>query len=96
MNGGQRSVRFTPQPFEYNLQVACALGPCLLVAAVLGGQAVMAILTLGAMLWYFLDALQYRDGAVTVVSRFPIELRCSSPARVPPHHVQQVPFLRCH
>jgi hypothetical protein len=48
--------------------VAAALVPSLLVAAGLGGRGVMGIFTIGTMLWYIMDAMQYREGAFTVVS----------------------------
>jgi riboflavin transporter FmnP len=44
-----------------------ALVPALLVAAGLGGRAVMGIFTIGTMLWYIMDAMQYREGAFSVV-----------------------------
>jgi hypothetical protein len=37
------------------------------VAAGLGGRAVMGIFTIGTMLWYIMDAMQYREGAFSVV-----------------------------
>jgi hypothetical protein len=61
-------VRFTPGPFKYNGRVAAALVPALLVSAGLGGRAAMGIFTIGTMLWYIMDAMQYREGAFTVVS----------------------------
>jgi hypothetical protein len=60
-------VRFTPGPFRYNGRVALALLPAMLVAAVLGGRPVLATLTMGALMWYIMDAMQYREGAFTVV-----------------------------
>ncbi|WIA13369.1 hypothetical protein OEZ85_006949 [Tetradesmus obliquus] len=59
-------VRFAPGPFKYNGRVALALVPALLVAAGLGGRAVMGIFTIGTMLWYIMDAMQYREGAFSV------------------------------
>lgn len=61
-------VRFSPGPFKYNARVAIALVPALLVAAGLGGRVVMGIFTIGTMLWYIMDAMQYREGSFTVVS----------------------------
>jgi hypothetical protein len=60
-------VRFTPGSFRYNGRVALALLPAMLVAAVLGGRPVLATLTMGALMWYIMDAMQYREGAFTVV-----------------------------
>jgi hypothetical protein len=67
MSAAGSGVRFTPGPFKYNGRVALALVPSLLVAAALGGRAVMGIFTIGTMLWYIMDSLQYREGAFTVV-----------------------------
>lgn len=64
-------VRFAPGPFKYNGRVAIALVPALLVAAGLGGRAVMGVFTIGTMLWYIMDAMQYREGAFTVVRPAP-------------------------
>jgi hypothetical protein len=61
-------IRFAPGPFKYNGRVAAALVPSLLVAAGLGGRGVMGIFTIGTMLWYIMDAMQYREGAFSVVS----------------------------
>jgi hypothetical protein len=60
-------VRFAPGEFRYNLRVAAALVPSLIVAAALGGRLVMAVLTVGAMVWYLLDAMALREGSLTVV-----------------------------
>lgn len=60
-------IRFAPGPFKYNGRVAAALVPSLLVAAGLGGRGVMGIFTIGTMLWYIMDAMQYREGAFSVV-----------------------------
>jgi hypothetical protein len=67
MSVASTSVRFGPAPFKYNGRVAAALVPSLLVAAGLGGRAVMGVFTVGTMLWYIMDAMQYREGAFTVV-----------------------------
>jgi hypothetical protein len=61
-------VRFTPGDFKYNGRVAMALGPSLAVAAAIGGRPVMGILTIGAMIWYIMDTMLLREGAVAVVS----------------------------
>lgn len=68
MSAASTGVRFTPGPFKYNGRVAAALVPALLVSAGLGGRAAMGIFTIGTMLWYIMDAMQYREGAFTVVS----------------------------
>ena len=44
------SARFVPNNFQYNGQIAAALGPCLVVAAAIGGQPVMAALAIGSMI----------------------------------------------
>ena len=67
MNSGP-GVRFTPGDFKYNGRVAMALGPSLLVAAAIGGRHVMGILTIGAMVWYIMDAMLLREGAFAAVS----------------------------
>jgi hypothetical protein len=67
MSVASPSIRFGPGPFKYNGRVAAALVPSLLVAAGLGGRAVMGVFTIGTMLWYIMDAMQYREGAFTVV-----------------------------
>ncbi len=66
-SGGQHGVRFTPGPFKHNARVAAALVPSMLVAAGLGGRLVMGILTIGAMIWYTMDAMQFREGAFSAV-----------------------------
>ncbi|KAG2447194.1 hypothetical protein HYH02_007936 [Chlamydomonas schloesseri] len=59
------TTRFTPADFKYNGRVAAALLPCLLTVAAVGGASVLACLTVGAMVVYLMDALQYREGAFT-------------------------------
>ena len=61
-------ARFTPAEFRYNGRVAAALVPSMAVAAALGGRAGMAVLTVGAMVWYLLDAMSLREGSLSVVS----------------------------
>lgn len=68
MSAASTGVRFTPGPFKYNGRAAAALVPALVVSAGLGGRAAMGIFTIGTMLWYIMDAMQYREGAFTVVS----------------------------
>lgn len=68
MSVASTGIRFAPGPFRYNGRVAAALVPSLLVAAGLGGRGVMGIFTIGTMLWYIMDAMQFREGAFTVVS----------------------------
>lgn len=67
MSAAGGGVRFCPGPFKYNGRVAAALVPSLLVTAALGGRSVASIFTIGTMLWYIMDAMQYREGAFTVV-----------------------------
>lgn len=66
--GSATGVRFAPGEFRYNGRVAAALVPSMMVAAALGGRVVMAVLTVGAMIWYLLDAMSLREGSLTVVS----------------------------
>eukprot|EP00879_Flechtneria_rotunda_P012843 GHRR01013409.1.p1 GENE.GHRR01013409.1~~GHRR01013409.1.p1 ORF type:complete len:1004 (+),score=317.90 GHRR01013409.1:346-3357(+) len=66
MPSAASGVRFAPGPFKYNGRVALALVPALLVTAGLGGRPVMGIFTIGTMLWYIMDTMQYREGAFTV------------------------------
>lgn len=58
------STRFVANSFQYNGRVALALLPSLAVLALLGGQQVLAILSIGCMLAYIMDALTYREGAL--------------------------------
>lgn len=57
--------RFVPNSFQHNGRVASALLPCLATAAVIGGTPVVVSLTVGAMVCYMMDALQYREGTFT-------------------------------
>lgn len=59
------SKRFVPGNFQYNIQVAGALAPCLAVTAAIGGKPVMATMAIGAMISYMMDTLQFREGAFT-------------------------------
>ncbi|GLC46128.1 hypothetical protein PLESTB_001193000 [Pleodorina starrii] len=59
------TTRFTPADFKYNGRVALALLPCLATVATIGGASVLSCLTVGAMVVYLMDALQYREGAFT-------------------------------
>jgi hypothetical protein len=68
-SAGPTGVRFAPAEFRYNGRVAAALVPAMIVAAALGGRMVMGVLTIGAMVWYLLDAMSLREGSLTVVSR---------------------------
>ena len=67
MSSGPQGVRFTPSDFKHHGRVALALVPSLLVAASLGGRVVTGILTVGAMIWYLMDAMQLREAALSVV-----------------------------
>ncbi|GFR52565.1 hypothetical protein Agub_g15155, partial [Astrephomene gubernaculifera] len=62
-SAGSATSRFTPADFKYNGRVALALLPCLLTMATIGGASVLSCLTIGAMVVYLMDALQYREGA---------------------------------
>ncbi|KAI8462777.1 MAG: hypothetical protein J3K34DRAFT_168086 [Monoraphidium minutum] len=66
MSAAGGGVRFAPAEFRYNGRVAAALVPALAVAAALGGRLVMGVMTVGAMVWYLLDAMSLREGSLTV------------------------------
>lgn len=61
------AMRFTPGEFKYNGRAALALVPVLALGAALGGRATAAVLAVGAMLLYLLDAMSLREGALSAV-----------------------------
>ncbi|KAM1303979.1 hypothetical protein FF1_021593 [Malus domestica] len=67
-NGGgpSRSLknsRFSPSSFAHNARIAVALVPCASFLLDLGGTPVIATLTLGLMVSYIVDALNFKSGA---------------------------------
>jgi hypothetical protein len=64
------AVRFAPGEFRHNVRAAAALVPALAVVALLGGRPVAAVLTVGAMVWYLLDAMGLREGSLTAVRKW--------------------------
>lgn len=59
------SSRYIPNDFAYNGRVALALVPSLAAACLIGGRPVITTLTLGCMVTYLMDAMQFREGAFT-------------------------------
>ncbi|KAG6581973.1 hypothetical protein SDJN03_21975, partial [Cucurbita argyrosperma subsp. sororia] len=58
-----KNSRFTPSSFIYNSRIAIALVPSALFLLDLGGTPVIATLTLGLMISYILDSLNFKPGA---------------------------------
>ncbi|EEF50140.1 uncharacterized protein LOC8285711 [Ricinus communis] len=55
--------RFLPSSFAHNTRIALALVPCAAFLLDLGGAPVVATLTLGLMISYILDSLNFKSGA---------------------------------
>ncbi|KAF4390577.1 hypothetical protein CsatB_022691 [Cannabis sativa] len=55
--------RFSPASFAHNLRISVALLPCAAFLLDLGGTLVLAILTLGLMISYIVDSLNFKTGA---------------------------------
>ncbi|XP_050223674.1 uncharacterized protein LOC126673537 [Mercurialis annua] len=55
--------RFSPSTFAHNARIAIALVPCGAFLLDLGGGPVLATLTLGLMIAYILDSLNFKSGA---------------------------------
>ncbi|KAK8603353.1 hypothetical protein V6N13_085542 [Hibiscus sabdariffa] len=55
--------RFSPSSFAHNARLAIALVPCAAFLLDLCGTAVVAILTLGLMVAYIVDSLNFKSGA---------------------------------
>ncbi|RVW78029.1 hypothetical protein CK203_044895 [Vitis vinifera] len=63
-NGRSRSLsksRFSPSSFIHNARIAIALVPCAAFLLDLGGTPVVATLTLGLMIAYILDSLNFKS-----------------------------------
>ncbi|OMP11412.1 hypothetical protein CCACVL1_00533 [Corchorus capsularis] len=58
-----KNSRFSPSSFAYNARLAIALVPCAAFLLDLGGTAVVATLTLGLMIAYIIDSLNFKSGA---------------------------------
>lgn len=64
--GSSRSLnnsRFSPSSFIHNTRIAVALVPCAAFLLDLGGTPVVATLTLGLMISYILDSLNFKSGS---------------------------------
>ena len=55
--------RFSASSFAHNTRIALALAPCAAFLLDLGGAPVVATLTLGLMIAYILDSLNFKPGA---------------------------------
>ncbi|XP_071692494.1 uncharacterized protein [Rutidosis leptorrhynchoides] len=69
-NSNRRSLknsRFAPSSFVHNARVSIALVPCALFLLDLGGTPVVATLTLGLMIAYILDSLNFKSGSFFAV-----------------------------
>ncbi|CAB4263901.1 unnamed protein product [Prunus armeniaca] len=58
-----KNSRFSPSTFAHNARIAVALVPCAAFLIDLGGTPVIATLTLGLMVSYIVDALNFKSGA---------------------------------
>ncbi|GKU96294.1 hypothetical protein SLEP1_g9543 [Rubroshorea leprosula] len=58
-----KNSRFSPSSFAYNTRLALALVPCAAFLLDLGGSPVVIILTIGLMLTYIIDSLNFKSGA---------------------------------
>lgn len=62
-----KNSRFSASTFGYNARIAIALVPCAAFLLDLGGTPVLATLTLGLMVSYILDSLNFKPGAFFAV-----------------------------
>lgn len=62
-NRSLKNSRFSPTSFAHNGRVALALVPCGAFLLDLGGTPVVATLTLGLMISYIIDSLNFKSGA---------------------------------
>ncbi|XVF02097.1 hypothetical protein REPUB_Repub04eG0147100 [Reevesia pubescens] len=62
-----KNSRFSPSSFVHNARLAIALVPCAAFLLDLGGTPVVATLTLGLMIAYIIDSLNFKSGAFFVV-----------------------------
>ncbi|KAA8532276.1 hypothetical protein F0562_032309 [Nyssa sinensis] len=66
-NRSLKNSRFSPSSFVHNPRIAIALVPCAAFLLDLGGTPVIATLTLGLMIAYILDALNFKSGSFFAV-----------------------------
>lgn len=66
-SSGYGEIRFTPNSFQYNGRVAAAMVPCAIFLLGIGGKPVLATLTVGLMLAYILDSLNFKQGAMFAI-----------------------------
>ncbi|XP_027152743.1 uncharacterized protein LOC113752898 [Coffea eugenioides] len=62
-----KGSRFSPSTFAHNARIALALVPCAAFLLDLGGTPVLATLTLGLMIAYILDSLNFKPGSFFAV-----------------------------
>ncbi|KAJ9549441.1 hypothetical protein OSB04_021984 [Centaurea solstitialis] len=62
-----KNSRFAPSSFVHNARIAIALVPCAAFLLDLGGTPVVAALTLGLMIAYILDSLNFKSGSFFAV-----------------------------
>ncbi|XAR64327.1 hypothetical protein NMG60_11024623 [Bertholletia excelsa] len=62
-----KNSRFSPASFVHNARIAIALVPCAAFLLDLGGTPVLATLTLGLMIAYILDSLNFKPGSFFAV-----------------------------
>lgn len=62
-----KNSRFSPSSFLHNARIAVALVPCSAFLLDLGGTPVVATLTLGLMIAYILDSLNFKPGSFFAV-----------------------------
>ncbi|KAK9076237.1 hypothetical protein SSX86_004570 [Deinandra increscens subsp. villosa] len=62
-----KNSRFAPSSFVHNARIAIALVPCAAFLLDLGGTPVVAVLTLGLMIAYILDSLNFKSGSFFAV-----------------------------
>lgn len=62
-----KNSRFAPSAFVHNARIAVALVPCAAFLLDLGGTPVVAALTLGLMIAYILDSLNFKSGSFFAV-----------------------------
>uniref|UniRef100_A0A7N0U9B0 No exine formation 1 n=1 Tax=Kalanchoe fedtschenkoi TaxID=63787 RepID=A0A7N0U9B0_KALFE len=67
LTGAAGSSRFSPSSFAHNARVSIALVPCAAFLLDLGGTPVIATLTVGLMVAYILDSLNFKSGSFFTV-----------------------------
>ncbi|CAK0743676.1 hypothetical protein CVIRNUC_001488 [Coccomyxa viridis] len=61
------SQRYGPTPFRHNIRIGMILMPTLVTLIGFGGKLTAAIIMIGAMVAYMMDALRYREGALGAI-----------------------------